>query len=270
MTRKQTFQQPRKLKWSALSDVGRFRENNEDTFLIVDIDEKGLKYQGKFGEEYVIDNSFIFAVSDGMGGAKSGELASRIAIETITRLSAKNYSTSINYINVVNKIFHEIHVNMLELDKYYEECQGMGATLSLCWFTAQDMYFGHVGDSRIYYLPENGRMKQLTNDDTFVGLLKRGGQLNEREARTHPMSNLLNQVLGGGKGGEILPQIEKIPYGKGDRFLICSDGLTDGLWDHKIEKFLKTIEMNADAMVKESVSESGRDNTTAIIIEVLS
>jgi PPM family protein phosphatase len=257
------------LKWSALSDLGRFRANNEDAFLILDFDNNGVRYQGKKGESDLNNKNLIFAVSDGMGGAKSGEIASKIAIEKITQLLPRNYGRGMEFADVMKELFFSIHSSMLKLHHSYDECRGMGATLSLCWFTPDEMYFGHVGDSRIYHLPNGGEMKQLTRDHSYVGSLFRAGKINEREARNHPMSNILDQVLGGGNG-KIHPQIEKIAYKKGDRFLICSDGLTDGLWDHKIEKYLGFNQTTAKEMVMESVSESGRDNTTAILIEVIS
>ena len=110
----------------------------------------------------------------------------------------------------------------------------MGATLSLCWFTPGWMYFGHVGDSRIYHLPREGGLAQLTHDHTHVGWLRRQGEINEREARTHPRRNALQQALGAGNQF-VEPQIGAVARQPGDRFLICSDGLVDGLWDRRIE-----------------------------------
>jgi protein phosphatase len=113
-------------------------------------------------------------------------------------------------------------------------------------------------------------MVQVSQDHSYVGWLVREGKLNEREARNHPQRHALNQVLGAGKKS-VEPQIGRIAWEKGDRFLICSDGLIDGLWDRKIEELARMDDaqglLNAVTLVRQSVADSGRDNTTALIIE---
>lgn len=264
------------LRWSALSDVGRFRKNNEDSFLALTFDARELRYLGKIGDGNLQQGDFVFAVSDGMGGAKSGEFASKIAVEKITRLLPKSYGLSAQKFDaglpdVMRELFEQIHRAMGEMGRYYEECAGMGATLSLCWVMPEWVYFGHIGDSRIYYLPKNGPMVQVSHDHSYVGWLFREGKINEREARNHPQRHALNQALGGGQKN-IDPQIGRIAWEKGDRFLICSDGVVDGLWDRKIEEMARAStaegELNAAALVKEAVTDSGRDNTTALLFEL--
>ena len=93
----------------------------------------------------------------------------------------------------------------------------MGATLSLCWFTPDRMYFAHVGDSRIYYLPKGEEIRQLTHDHTHVGHLVRQGKISEFEAKTRPDRNILNQALGGNIQ-QLDPQIGSVDYFLGDRF----------------------------------------------------
>lgn len=269
------FQSPT-LRWSGLSDVGRFRKNNEDAFLALTFDARELKYLGKVGEADFSMGDFLFAVSDGMGGAKSGEFASKIAVEHITKLLPKSFHLSAQRIDagltdVLKELFSRIHETMTQMGRYYEECSGMGATLSLCWVMPEWIYFGHIGDSRIYFLPKEGPMIQVSEDHSYVGWLQRQGKLNEREARMHPQRHALNQVLGGGNRN-IEPQVGRIAWENGDRLLLCSDGLIDGLWDRRIEDIarrdapdgvLPTIDL-----VREAVSDSGRDNTTAILLEL--
>ena len=147
------------------------------------------------------------------------------------------------------------------------------ATLSLGWFTPTWMYFGHVGDSRIYYLPEGGAMTQVTQDHSHVGWLRRSGKINEREARTHPRRNALQQALGAGHQF-VEPHVGAVGHQPGDRFVICSDGLTDGLWDRQIEDLVRQPPADgknwspAQRLVEESVLASGRDNTTAMVVEI--
>ena len=266
------------LRWSGLTHVGRVRPNNEDTFLALTFDGHEVRYLGKTGQASLAAADFVFAVSDGMGGAKSGEFASRIAVDRITRLLPRSFRLSAaglasGFSDVLTELFAAIHADLLKLAFSYEECAGMGTTLSLGWFTPEWMYFGHVGDSRIYYLPKEGGLTQLTHDHSHVGWLRRKGELTEREARSHPRRNALNQALGAGHQF-VDPHIGAVAHRRGDRFLICSDGLIDGLWDHHLDEFVRTPPKGsaaptvAQCLVEEAVQNSGRDNTTAVVIEL--
>lgn len=265
------------LRWFGLSDVGRVRKNNEDSFLGLRFDARELHRLGKFGEASIADADFTFAVSDGMGGAKSGEFASQITVDKITRLLPKSFKLAAAGLeagvdDVLTELVHQIHGALVALGKSYEECAGMGATLSLCWFSPEWVYFAHIGDSRIYYLPAAGGMKQLTEDDTFVGWLFRNGKVNEREARNHPGRHSLQKALGAGNQF-VDPQLGAVGYEPGDRFLLCTDGLIDGLFDNQLEEFLRNpspaeAELNpAQRIVAAALERSGRDNTTALVIE---
>ncbi len=267
------------LRWSGLTDRGRFRANNEDSFLALNFDAREVRYLGKVGEASLSSSDFVFAVSDGMGGAKSGEFASKIAVEKITRLLPKSFKQSAlglsaGFEDVLTELFHEIHAELMKLGRYYEECAGMGATLSLCWFSPGWMFFGHIGDSRVYYLPQTGGITQVTHDDSHVGWLRRTGKINEREARSHRAKNVLAKALGANHTF-VDPQVGAVGCQSGDRFLICSDGLVDGLWDRALEEYLREPPANAEGshpaeqLVKAAVAESGRDNTTAVVVEML-
>lgn len=265
-----------RLSWSGMTDRGSFRENNEDVFLAMAFNHDHVHRLGHAGQASLADADFVFAVSDGMGGAHSGEFASRITIEKITRLLPKGFrrtagGTQTGFGEILAEIVAAIHKDLIELGRSYEECAGMGATLSMCWFTPGRMYFSHVGDSRIYHLPAKDRLVQLSHDHSHVGWLRRAGQINEREARVHPRRNALQQVLGAGL--QIVdPQLGAVSCRPGDRFLICSDGLIDGLWDRRVEEMLQSprpAEYLARPLVEEAVKVSGRDNATAIVVEVL-
>ena len=266
------------LHWSGKTDPGSVRPNNEDSFLALTFDGTEMQFLGRIGQTTVEQNDCIFAVSDGMGGAKSGEFASRLTVDGITRLLPKGFRLSAaglssGFSDLLEELFSEIHHDLIRLGSIYEECQGMGATLSLCWFTPEWMYFGHIGDSRIYYLPRSGQIAQLTRDDTHVGWLFRKGDLTEREARTHPRRSALEQSLGA-SNQFIDPQIGAVGLEDGDRFLICSDGLVDGLWDRHIEEHLTCGRDESlapgisDLLVATAVENSGNDNTTALVIQV--
>jgi serine/threonine protein phosphatase PrpC len=266
------------IRWSGLTHVGRVRRNNEDTFLALTFDGHEIHYLGKTGEASLTGADFVFAVSDGMGGERSGEIASRFAIDRITRLLPRSFRLSAaglagGFRDILIELFSEIHTDLIELGEAYEECAGMGTTLSLAWFTQKWMYFAHIGDSRIYYLPHDGGLTQLTHDHSHVGWLHRNGHINEREVRTHPRRNALQQALGAGHH-YLEPHIGAVVHQPGDRFLICSDGLNDGLWDRQLDELIRTPPSNlaglppAQRLVEESVKASGSDNTTAVVVEI--
>lgn len=265
---------PLVLQWSGLTSRGRFRKNNEDAFLALGFDGHDITYLGKTGEASLGAHDYVFAVSDGMGGAAAGEFASRIAVDKITRLLPRSFRAaaagiSAGFADVLQELFDDIHRALLFLGDSYEECAGMGATLTLAWFTPEWMYFGHVGDSRIYYLPKAGGITQLTHDHSHVGWLRRAGRINEREQRMHPAKNSLQQALGAGHQ-VVEPQVGAVGCEPGDRFLLCTDGLVDGLWDRRLDELIRTQPTAeiARLLVDESVAVSGRDNTTALVVEI--
>jgi len=263
------------LSWSGCSETGPVRANNEDSFLGLSIDANELHHLGKKGADSTRDKDLLFAVSDGMGGARAGEFASRIATEKITRMcpplvSRRLSGTPIGFKAAYSRLFAEIHKALQYLGDSYEECRGMGATLSICWFSGEAMHFAHIGDTRIYHLPAGGGLVQVTNDDTHVAWLQRTGQISEVEARMHPAKNRLQKALGAGNQF-VDPQIGEVPCKPGDRFLICSDGITDALSNAAIQEVLKECPKGispADHLVHEAIHRSGRDNSTAVIIAV--
>ena len=265
------------LSWSGMTHRGRVRKNNEDAFLALAIDANEVRYLGKTGSAALDGNDFVFAVSDGMGGANSGEFASRTAVEQITRLLPRSFRSgatglSAGFEDILGEVFQQIHSRMNFMGASYEDCQGMGATLSLCWITPGGVRFGHIGDSRIYLLPRDGGIQQVTQDHTHVGWLRRNGKLTESQARIHPMRNVLSRALG---AGQLVadPQLGMIRWEPGDRLLICSDGLTDGLTDRRLEGEMrdtfigdKSSIASIEQVINASLENSGRDNTTAITL----
>lgn len=266
------------LHWSGLTHPGKVRPNNEDTFLALNFDGHEVRYLGKYGEATFGGGDFVFAVSDGMGGARSGEFASRIAIEKITKLLPRAYRLSATglengFSDVLQELLAAIHEELVRLGRSYAECAGMGATLTLAWLSPEWVYFAHIGDSRLYYLPREGGIRQLTHDHSQVGWMRRQGQLTEREAREHPRRNALQQALGAGNQF-IDPQVGAISHRPGDRFLLCSDGIIDGLWDHHLEDILRNTTASdahqtpAERLVEQALANSGRDNLTALVVEI--
>ena len=263
------------VNWSGLTDRGRFRENNEDAFLALTFDAEGVRFLGKEGHGSLEEADFVFAVSDGMGGAKSGEFASRIAVDKITRLLPRSFhqrarGLPTGFSDILETLMHAIHDEMTSLGRIYEECHGMGATLTLGWFVPGWLYYAHIGDSRLYHLPASGGIRQITRDDSHVGWLRSTGQINEREARTHPRKNVLSRALGGGHQFAE-SQVGAVNCDPGDLFLFCTDGVIDGLWDRALLDTLREPDAAAaqqppaNRIVASAIAESGRDNTTAVV-----
>jgi PPM family protein phosphatase len=269
---------PRHIQWSALTHRGRFRPNNEDAFLAMLLDKYGIRYLGKNGDASLEEADYIFAVSDGMGGERSGEFASKIAMEKITLLLPKQYGLSDERFlaysdSIMLELFVAIHRDMTKLGRYDENCRNMGATLTLAWFKHGRVVFAHIGDSRLYRLPAAGGIEQVSEDHTHVGWLRRRGELNEREARMHPRKNVLAQALGAGHQ-YLKPHMGSLAYQAGDRFVLCTDGLNEGLWDRGIEELVRGGDRHhpernaAERLVFNSIDECGRDNVTAIVVAV--
>ncbi len=265
------------IHWSGLTHRGRVRPNNEDTFLGLAFDAREVRHLGKTGAASLAAWDFVFAVSDGMGGAKSGEFASRIAIDRITRLLPRHFSRTVGSADAgrtvaLRELVAAIHHDLLHLGQAYDECAGMGATLTLAWFAPGKMSFAHVGDSRLYRLPAAGGITQLTNDHSEVGRLRRAGQINEWQARSHPRRHLLDQVLGAGQD-TVEAQCGLVAWQPGDRFVLCTDGVTDGLPDNALEELIRSpvavraTQPPAQRLVDEAVLHSGRDNATAVVVE---
>ena len=268
------------LKWSGCSHTGRVRKNNEDSFLGLQFDTREIFRLGKLGEASLEKNDFAFAVCDGMGGARAGEYASQIATEKITTLLPRAFQQSASGLNagfadVLTELFAQIHRALVYLGDSYEECHGMETTMSLCWFTPGWLYFGHIGDSRIYHLPARAvGIKQISEDHTHVGWLFRQGLIDEREARIHPRRRILQKALGGGNQF-VDPQVGAVACERGDIFLLCTDGLVEGIFDPQLAELLraaqvsKTVSNPAQWLVETSVKNCGHDNTTAMIIQII-
>lgn len=266
-----------RLIWHGWTDRGKVRANNEDAFLGLQFDAQEVQLLGKIGEGTLESVDRAFAVCDGMGGAKAGEIASRIAVEQITRLLPRSFGQKAKGLeagvfDVLAELFQKVHKAIVYLGDSYDECSGMETTLSLCWFTPDWLYYGHIGDSRIYQVRAGTEeLRQLSEDDTHVGWLLRNGKISEREARSHPRRNVLQKALGGGNQF-VDPQVGRVDHQPGDLFLLCSDGLSEGLYAHQIVDLLRSGSQGttnpAKALVEASVDRDGRDNTTAVVVRI--
>ncbi len=269
---------PRRLIWSSQTHQGRFRRNNEDAFLCLRFNHEELNFLGKRGDLSLADYEYIFAVSDGMGGGNAGEFASKIILETVTELVSRELQRNVRQQSqppekLLFDFCQSIHQRARHVSQYYSECRGMGATLSLCWLSSSQLHFLHVGDSRIYLLSGQGEFRQLSDDHTVPGRLLKAGEITEKEARSHPLRNQLEQSVGCNPE-PVEPQIESLTVNPGDDLVLCSDGITDGIWDRNIEKYVRNPppylvdSPPAERLVKEALATSGRDNLTALVLEI--
>lgn len=233
------------LRVGAASDTGRVRQNNQDTSLVAD--------------------DRLFAVADGMGGHKGGEVASGMAVAAL-RANYLDLSEDglLEAANAANAAVHDAARDDPEL-------AGMGTTLvAIARTDGPDLAFINVGDSRMYRL-RGGELEQLTTDHSLVEELVREGQLAPEDARSHPQRNILTRALG--IEASVAIDADTVTPEVGDRFLLCSDGLFNEVEEEKIASILRRYTDDpADAaqeLVRLANEGGGRDNITVVIVDVL-
>lgn len=257
-----------------LTDIGNRRQNNEDAW-----------WAGQLGgvhcfmepgpsplQVQLSQSPALLMVSDGVGGANAGEVASQM---TVSQISA-DLSGQVAALRDPGAILPAIRAvldstNSAITAKSAEPgFDGMGATVSLlCFADDAKAYWGQAGDSRIY-LSRQGRLRQISHDHSPVGRMRQNGKLTEAEARAHPLRNQIDQSLGD-PNAHFAPDTGAEPFQQGDVFLICSDGLSDGLWDHEIEETLARLRTPGDVrpivqeLIARAKAASGRDNITAVV-----
>jgi serine/threonine protein phosphatase PrpC len=226
----------------AKTDKGKIREQNEDAY--------GYR-----------DN--LFVIADGMGGHQAGEIASAIAVETVLAAEIGDDPTlglEKIVLNANDAILNEMSKN--------EDFYGMGTTVAILLLVGERAYVSHVGDSRIYKLTA-GNLTQLTDDHSFVAELIKNGSITEEEAKNHPQRNVLTRALG--TQGNLEFEVNSFTVNPGDKFLLCSDGLTSMVAENVIKDILAAAEspqIIADKLTRQANENGGNDNITVIVIEV--
>ena len=212
---------------------------------------------------YVSEQGFrLYAVADGMGGHRGGDVASAMAIEGLAQLqNAKPGEQAIRAcFSAINQAIHD-------RQEAEESLQGMGTTLTLLWETDDSMLLGHVGDSRAY-LYRQGRLYQVSRDHSLVGELLRTGVIDKDAAREYPYRHIITRAV----GTDSLLACDTAVMDKlaGDRWLLCSDGLTDHVMDEEIQRCLALEDMDAgaDELMKLALDAGGQDNITLVLLEV--
>ncbi|PVE95970.1 MULTISPECIES: protein phosphatase 2C domain-containing protein [unclassified Microbacterium] len=238
-------QRPLLLSWAGVTDLGRRRETNQDAFLA----------------EYP-----LFIVADGMGGHAGGEIASR---STVARLEAVVESGEVDRAAIENAL----ELAVADIADHPETTdEGTGTTLTGVFLDVagdEPQWVSlNIGDSRVYLLRDD-RLVQVTTDHSVVQELITAGKLSPEEAEGHPYSNVITRAVG---ASELTPpDYLTIDVRAGDRFVICSDGLTKELTDYGIQHFLRENADPADAvdaMLAAALENGGRDNVTLVIVQV--
>ncbi len=222
------------------TDIGRVRERNEDSYLV---------------------EPPLYAVADGMGGARGGAVASSLALDTVEELFRGGKASLAEMIRSANRAVFERSISDRKVS-------GMGTTLTATTVDEQGAHLGHVGDSRAYLL-RAGALRQLTDDHTLVNRMVKAGEITPQEAGTHPHRNVLTRSIG--TEPEVVVDENDVPLIDGDRLLLCSDGLTGMVTEPQIQAILETTpdpQEAADRLIKAANRAGGIDNITVVILDI--
>ena len=238
------------------TDVGRVRSENQDfgTFTTVQ-DARGTHTGGR-----------LLIVADGMGGHRGGATASRLAAETVRTRYLESETDDISaalkdaLTRANTRIFNEAQTNF--------DLRGMGTTTSALAVRGNQAWFGHVGDSRIYFVREN-EIRQLTEDHSLVASMVREGLLTSKEAENHPRRNVLQRSIGVSDEVDV-DVVGPLEVQERDIFILCSDGLHGLVKPNEIQDIVSrlTIEQAADELVKRALERGGPDNVTVIVARI--
>lgn len=266
----------------ALTHVGMVRSGNEDNFLVLNLTTADTWTPAKIHDEPATHlTTFaqshygsLLAVSDGMGGALAGEVASHHAIECV-RDRMLELQASPTYAKIP---FHERLRLSIELANLYihqmslrrSEYAGMGATFTAAGFFGTTAYFGQVGDSRAYLI-RRGKVQKVTRDQSLVEQLVEAGHITEEEAERHTYKNVILQALGAAPSVNVV--VDRVPLCDLDIILLCSDGLSSKV---KQEEMVKLIDQShslkeaCESLVAVANQRGGDDNITVLVAQVAS
>lgn len=244
-----------------LSDVGRQRQHNEDNFLVE-------------------ESTGLFLVADGMGGHAAGEIASRIAIDSIQEFIDQTdeedgtwphgYDDRLS--RTTNRLIAAVRLangRVIDAMKKDSRLRGMGTTVVASLLDNSVLSLAHVGDSRAYLL-RDGRIARVTNDHSWVFEQVQAGMITEEEAERHPFRNVITRALGG--ASSVMPDASEVDLQPGDRVLLCSDGLSGMLSEADMTKIVAEApdaETACRRLIEAANDRGGHDNITAIVIKVV-
>ena len=207
----------------------------------------------------------LLALADGMGGHAAGEVAAALAIRELIALDESPHSADL--LVDLRRTFDRANDAIGSTVARDKATSGMGTTLTALLFHGSQVVLGHIGDSRAYLL-RNGSLEQITRDDTFVQSLVDEGRLSPEEAATHPRRNMLLKVL---TGQQIEPHFEIREVDRGDRYLVCSDGLSDHVSDEEIAEVLQLPDpqQRPQQLIRLALRRGSQDNITCVVGDVV-
>lgn len=247
-----------------LSDIGRVRERNEDSFYVVESLLQHNDGQEPFG---------LFIVADGMGGHQKGEVASSLAVRTAAECILKDIYLSYlanKNLGTANRPINEVLIEAVESanQTVQEAVPDGGTTLTIALVMGHSAYIAHVGDSRAYWFNQ-GNLKQVTKDHSLVQRLVELGQETAEGALTHPQRNVLYRAIGQGTAMEVDIYVQHLP--PGSSLLLCSDGLWGPVKNEILREILSTSatpQEVCDRLISTANKNGGEDNITAVIVSM--
>jgi PPM family protein phosphatase len=241
---------------SLVSDVGCAREINEDSGGYVQPDDP----------ETLAAKGMLFVVADGMGGHSAGEVASRLAVNVITRAYYENGGAPPS---ALVEAFHAANREIYETSSKDEKLKGMGTTCTALVLQKGKALAAHVGDSRLYLVRE-GQIYLMTEDHSAVMEMVKRGWISLNDARHHPEKNVILRAMGSHAEVEVTTWQEPFPVRIGDRFLLCSDGLYDLVEDDEIKQAVLSSEPRSacENLIALAKQRGGHDNITVAVVSL--
>ncbi len=254
----------------ARTDVGQVREHNEDNFLVADLTRKSRGLLEANRTTPLGANGALFAVCDGMGGAAAGEVASQMAVDIIYELMAETADGVPDRNELARRLVRSIEIaghRIFSEARNDRSRRGMGTTVTGAALLDEYLFLGQVGDSRGYVLRQ-GRLVQVTRDQSLVNQLIEAGQLTEEEAETFEHNNIILQALG--TADTVQVDLTYVELCKGDMLLLCSDGLSGMLRFDELREILRSSREPLDLckqLTERANAAGGHDNITVIIVQ---
>jgi PPM family protein phosphatase len=242
---------------AGLSDVGCQRENNEDSYLYWEpASDQEFQHKGRFA-----------AIADGMGGYEGGQEASRIAVETVREVYEELVRDDPS--TALEEAFAAAHERIQAYAAKHPELHGMGTTCTAIVLHGKQLFFAHVGDSRLY-LVRGRQISRLTRDHSYVGRLVESGIVRPEDAEKHPQRHILTSALGAGTEVTVESSRPAITLQNEDRLLICTDGLWGVVSEEELEKEVRkgTPAEACAALVKLAIQRGGPDNITLQVLHI--
>lgn len=242
-----------------LTDIGRVRRNNEDSYLYWEPEE----------EEEFRRKGRLAVIADGMGGYEGGQEASRIAVETVREVYDKRFQN--NPQATLVEAFAVAHERIRGYAEEHPSLHGMGTTCTALVTVGRRLYFAHVGDSRLY-LVRGDEISRLTRDHSYVGRLVESGIVRSEDAETHPQRHILTAALGSGTETAADVSQDAVDLQEGDTLVLCTDGLWGVVGEQEVAATVKanTPADSCAAIVRMALQRGGPDNITVQILRVTS